>query len=140
MSRLFEFLDGENKEEFDVDYDESLFDEMVEFILTLEPNQLTDEQNEAIIDLYEDFEIASGEDGDEDDDEDEDIEERRLAKRTKAGSRRKAKAYYRRHKSKIKRRKKKFKRSAKGKKRKRMTKLKAKSGRTATGRKKVRYH
>lgn len=120
--------------------DEELFEEMADFIIALEPDQLSEEQIEKILDILEELEIDSHIQDFEDEDEDEDeLDEKRLAKRTKVKDRLKARKYYKRYKSKIKKKKKRFMRSATGKLRKKKSERMAKSGRTATGRKKVKY-
>jgi len=114
----------------DVEYDEKLFERTLNLIIDLDPEILDEEQLGEIESILSNIELY-GED---------DITEVRLAKKSTAEKRRMSKGYYRRNKAKVKLKRKKFKRSAEGKKRKRKTKLMGKSGKTATGRKKVRYH
>ena len=114
----------------DVKYDEELFERLLNFIIELDPEQLGDEQLDTVESILDELEMF-GEDG---------VSEIRLSKRSSAEKRRKSRQFYRRNRQKIKIRRKKFKRSAAGRKRKRLTKMKAKSGKTATGRRKVRYH
>lgn len=114
------------------DVSSSLFDNMADFILTLDEDQLDDNQMdmlEAILDYL-----------DEEGPEEEGVSEIRYARKTKGRERMKARAYRRRNRAKIRRRRKKFKRTAAGKRRERRKKIMSKRGRTATGRKKVRYH
>lgn len=118
-----------------VDYgvDEELFDEMINFILNLDPEQLTIEQVEKVIDIIERIEILAnpGE---------ENTFEAMIAKKTVASKKQYSRSWYRRNKSKIEARKEKFKKSAEYKKRKRAKKSKEKANQTATGRPKRRYN
>ena len=110
--------------------DEKLFDRMANFIISLEPANLDDEQVQEVINIINDI-------------EDEDLIEVRtpkLAKRTLATKNQYSKKWYRKNRNKIKRRKAKLRRSSQGRKRIKAKVRLAKQGRTATGRKKVRYH
>lgn len=133
--RFREYTMDTNDESIKINDD--LFERMADFIIELDPDSLSDNQLQEVMDIIDDMEVISN----TEDDEDEDIvDEVRLAKRTSAQSRLKAKSYYRKNKSKIKIKKKKFKKSAAGKARARKTKIMGASGRTATGRKKTQYH
>ena len=130
-SKLNRYLDemetiGRDEDEMQND----LFDKMADFILELDEELLTDEQQDVYGEILDDF----------DDDDLDNIDEIRMAHRTSAKDRMKSKAYLRKNKQKVKRKKKKFKKSAAGKRR--LIKKKKMAGRnkTATGRKKVRYH
>lgn len=120
--------------------DDEIFEAMADFITSLDPEQLSEDQIETVLDILEEIEVEPHIHDVEDDDLDKGISEKRLAGRTKVKKRIQAKKYYKRNRSKIKKRIKKFKRSAAGKARKRKATRMAKAGRTATGRKKVRYH
>lgn len=120
--------------------DDEIFEAMADFITSLEPDQLSEDQIETVLDILEEIEVESTIHDVEDDDLDDDVSEKRLAGRTKVKTRLAARKYYKRNRSKIKKRKKKFKKSAAGKVRKRKAARMAKAGKTATGRKKVRYH
>lgn len=140
MSKLGEFLKSKtyveiNNDMYSFKTDDELFEEMANFIISLEPDQLNDKQLEKILDIMEELDVEPF----FDEIEDEDVSEIRLAKKTKKIKKIKAKKYYRRNKSKIKKRRKMFKRSAKGRLRKKKSIRLAKVGKTATGRKKVRY-
>lgn len=112
--------------------DDIIFEKMAQFIMDLEPDQLSDNELDEVINIIDDLEMDAG------------IEEQaratRRAKRTDPSKRQAAKRYYRANRSRIKRRKARFKRSAEGRKRERQKKRMARVGKTATGRRKVRYH
>lgn len=111
--------------------DKELFERMLNFISDMDPEQLDEKQLDTVLDILESLEPT--------DDEDE-IDEVKKAKRSSAEKKRLAKQYWRKNKAKIKRKRAKFKKSAAGKQRKRKAKIMAKSGKTATGRRKVSYH
>lgn len=121
-------------EKIDFTFDEKMFSKMADFIISLDPDALTDSQVETVIDLIADLEIE---------DEEEDIQEiknPKLARRTPASKNQYSKKWYRRNRTEIKRRKAKFKRSSEGRKRQKARERLERQGRTATGRRKVRYH
>jgi len=111
--------------------DEDLFDRMLDFIVELDPETLTDEQLDEVNIILNDLDV-----GDEDE---EDVSEVKFAKRTAPQRRRKAKQYYRKNKSKIRRRKKVFQKSAVGRRRKKLKARMAKQNKSPTGRRKVRH-
>ena len=119
-----------NISDIDVEYDELLFERALNIIIDLDPEILEEEQLDEIESILSDIELYG----------EEDITEVKLAKKSSAEKRRMSKKFYRKNKAKVKVKRKKFKKSAAGKKRVRKTKQMAKSGKTATGRKKVRYH
>lgn len=120
--------------------DEELFTRAMDFISNLDPESLSDEQLETVDSIFEDLEVVSEEDiEDEEDEEEESLDEIRYARRTKPKRRRIARMYYRRNKSRVRRARKKFKKSSLGRRRMRIAKRMARSGRTATGRRKVHY-
>jgi hypothetical protein len=81
--------------------DDELVNSMVEFLLELDEENLSDEMSVRLHDILN--ELDSGEEGeDEDTSEDEDdVNEVRLLKKTNAKGRRKSKMYYRKNKAKI---------------------------------------
>jgi hypothetical protein len=88
-------------EHITVDLDEQLFDDMVDFIVSLKPEQLTDEQLEDVQSIIDKFEFE------------ERTDEVRLLRKTTRADRKKAKIYRRKNKAKIKRWRKKNKRKLK---------------------------
>lgn len=124
--------------------DDSLFERMADLIMTLEPEVLSDDQLDDTLSIIEDIDYIGSEDDDLNDvsfkDEDENIDEIKLAKKTSQKSRMKSKRYYQKNRSKIKMKKKKLAKSSVGKMRKRKSAIMAKSGKTASGRKMVKYH
>ena len=114
----------------DFNYDEALFNKMADFIMELEPEQLTDNQADKVMEIITDIEVDV-----------EDIDESTpKTKKTLASKGQYGRQYYRRNKVKVKARKEKFENSAEAKKRKRKKKIMDKSDRTPTGRNKVRYN
>lgn len=113
------------------EYDDELFEKMADFIISLDDEPLSDDAFEEMEDILEELDYE---------DDGEEIDELRMSKRTPSSKRMQAKRYARTHRTKIKRRKQKLSRSAEGKRRKRLTTRLAKAGRTATGRRKIRYH
>jgi hypothetical protein len=85
-------------EHLTVDLDEDLFDKMVDFIVSLKPDQLSDEQLEQVQEIIDMFEFE------------ERADEVKLLRKTTRADRRKAKIYRRKNKAKIKRWRKKNKR------------------------------
>jgi len=126
----------ETKVKLEYNFDEDLFSKMANFIVNLEPDDLTDEQLDFVVGFIEDLEIQAG-------DEEEDIKEvlnPRMARRTNPSKNASSKKWYRQNRLHVKKRKKKFKRSSEGRKRMKMKDRMARMGKTATGRRKVRYH
>ena len=114
---------------FKVMSDDELFERSMDFIMNLDPEQLNDNQLDSVIGIMDDLEIDVDELG-----------EVKLAKKTSSQDRMKAKAYRRKNKAKMKLKKKKFQKSSEGRKRKKKAAIMGKSGKTATGRKKLKYH
>ena len=150
-NKLNRYLDemetiGRDEEEMHDD----LFDLMADFILELDEETLTDEQQDIYGEILDDLgydeddidDAFDTDDVDEDelDDDLDNIDELRMAHRTSAKDRMKSKAYLRKNKQKVKRKRKKFKKSAAGKRREVKKKKMAGRNKTATGRKKVKYH
>ena len=106
------FLGG--VEHLTVDLDEDLFDKMVDFIVSLKPDQLDDEQLEQVQEIIDMFEFE------------ERTDEVRLLRKTTRADRKKAKIYRRKNKAKIK---------AWRRKNKRKLKRARKTGRGLTGKK-----
>lgn len=110
--------------------DEEIFERMIDFISEIDPECLDDDQLDEVMDILNALEPA----------DETEIDELKKAKRSSAEKRRLARQYWRKNKAKVKRKRKKFKKSAAGKQRERKKKLMAKSGKTATGRRKVKYN
>jgi hypothetical protein len=79
------------EEHLDVDLDEEIFNKMVDLIITLDPETLSEPQLEMVMEIIELFEPS-----------DEDIEEARFLKKTTRKQRKQAKIYRRRNRTKIK--------------------------------------
>lgn len=117
------FLD---EPEVEVEFDDEVINQMLEFMMDIEPDQLSDDQADEILEIL-DFWT-------EPDEEQEELTElMRKKKRIDPTERRKRKKLYRRTKAKVKRKLKKYRRSARGKLMKRKSKRMSKRGRTATG-------
>ncbi len=112
----------------EVDLDEQLFNKMMDFIVDLDENQLTEDQLNKIISILDDIDFKD------------EVSEIKRAKRTPMQKRLYARKYRKKNRQKIKMRRKKFLRSAEGKKRARLAKRMAKAHRTPTGRRKIKYH
>lgn len=111
-----------------IDLDESLFNKMMDFIIELDENILSEDQVSKVIDILNDIDFE------------EDVSELKRTKRTAVQKKLYARKYRKKNRMKIKKKKKKFQRSAEGKKRKRLAKQMAKSNRSPTGRRKVKYN
>jgi hypothetical protein len=111
-----------------IDLDEQLFNKMMDFIIELDENQLTEDQLDKVVDIIDNIDFE------------EEITEIRRAKKTSIQKKIYARKYRKKNRQKIKMKKKKFQRSAEGKKRKRLAQRMAKTHKTPTGRKKVQYH
>jgi hypothetical protein len=120
------------KDKVSFEFDGSMFDKMANFIISLDPESLSDSQVEQVINMIEDLEVEV--------DEIDEVKKPKMAKRTLAPENQYGKKWYRKNRTKIKRRKAKFRRSSEGRKRMKAKERLAKQGRTPTGRKKVRYH
>jgi len=125
--RIEKYLKEEEDDDLDYDYDEffddsELMDRMVDFITSLEMDSLPEDKQ---IELGEIIDMVT---------EDE-MEEAISAKRVKIdpAERRKRRREYRKKKAKIKMKLKRYRRTAQYKKYERMKKRKAKSGKTASG-------
>lgn len=132
-----DILEQENtilpKKNKDIDFvvDEEMFNRLANFIINLNPDDLSDEQVEEVIKIIEKLEVET--------DGEAEIEEgRRLARRTLATKNQLSKKWYRKNKTKVKNHKERLKRSSEG--RKRLAMKKRSKNRTPTGRNKVQYH
>ena len=88
LEQIEDFLAG-TVPDIDVDLDEELFDQMVTFITSLDPEQLTEDQLEKVMDIVEGFGF-------------EEIDEVKLLRKTSRKQRKEAKIYRRKNKAKIK--------------------------------------
>lgn len=121
---------------YDVEKDSDIFERMVDFLIDLEPEQLTENQLGILIDILEDMEITY----EPLEDEIEEATIRRRRKRTKPSEKRERRQYYRRHRAQIKRKVKRYKKSAKGRRMKKLAKRMAKRGKTATGKRRTKFY
>ena len=116
-------------------FEQEMFDKMYDFIVSLEPDQLTEEQANDVMGIIEEIEIEyEGVDEDEDDLD----EAPKRVKRNRSAARKRAKAY-RRNKSPRKRAAKKYRKSSRGKQMAKKSKRMSKRGKTATG-KRIRQY
>lgn len=125
--------EGDTKVKLEYSFDEDLFSKMANFIVNLDPDRLSDEQLDFVINFIEDLEVQTGE-------EIQEIANPRLAKRTNPSKNASSKKWYRQNRLHVKKRKKKFYRSAEGRKRLKKKERMERMGKTATGRRKVKYH
>lgn len=132
------------KEETKFSFDDEIFSRMANFIINLEPDDLSDGQVEDVIDMISDLEVDDDEIESQGEDKGEgeikEVRKPKLARRTLATKNQASKKWYRKNRTKIRRRKSRFKRSSEGRKRLKAKERLARQGRTPTGRKKVRYH
>lgn len=135
LEQIENILDQPAESEFDKDQD--LFNRVVDFIITLEPDSLSDEQIEEVISILDQLEFKE-----EEDDLAEQKQKRRpkLAKKSSVKKRQYSRKYTRKNRMRIRRKKVLFKRSADGRKRTALKKRMATRFKTPTGRRKVRYH
>lgn len=145
MSNFREFMRNQfytDNDMYDFKTDDEIFESMADFITSLDPEQLTEDQLETVLNILDAIEVEPHMHDVEDDigEETEIDEVKRLAGRTKIKQRIQSRKYYKRNKSRIKRRKKRFKKSAEGRARARKKKKMERVGRTATGHKQRRYH
>ena len=112
----------------EISNDSEIFTRLMDFALSIEPEQLNDDQVEQMASILEDMDF-----------EDSEIDEIK-AKKSTSQEKQYYKQYARKNRMKIKLKREKFKKSAEGKRRDVLKKKLAKSGKTPTGRKKVQYH
>jgi hypothetical protein len=133
MHDVLEQVDSFLDEPVEEDDGQELFDRVVNFIIELEPDSLSDDQLKEVMDILDHLEF-------------EDIEEQKqtrrpkLAKKSTIKKKQYSRQYTRKNRSKIKRKRILLKRSAQGRKRKKLKKRMAQKFRTPTDRLKVRYH
>jgi hypothetical protein len=89
-------MDRSTEGNLNVDFDEELFDKMVDFIVSLDPDQLTEDQLNTVTEIIEEFEFEeqvadTGE-----------VAEARFLRKTTRAQRRKQKIWRKRNKAKIK--------------------------------------
>ena len=125
LDKLNKILQQNEEEEVDDDFedDDIILDKVFDLIETLDPEQLSDKQNDI---LYEILEMIAPEE-----EETNEVFKKRV--RRDIGARRKRRREYRRKRARVKIRAKKYRRSAVGKKTLRRAKRKGKFGRTSTG-------
>jgi len=132
-------------------FEEAMFDRLFEFVISLDPEQLSEEQAADVMDIVEDIELEYDDGmGDEEElDEEEDLVDEeedyldeakpRRVKRNKPLRRKRSRAY-KKQRSKRKRMAKKYRKSAKGRKMAKKAKRMGKRGKTATGKRKRKYY
>lgn len=131
LEQVDNFLNEPVEEE---DIKQELFNRLASFILQLEPDSLSDNQLDEVVDILDQLEF------------DDEIEEQqkkrrpRLAKKSDIKKRQYSRQYTRKNRALIRRKKLKFKRSGEGRKRGLLKKRMALKFKTPTGRIKVRYH
>lgn len=125
----------ENDVKIEYTFDEDMFNKMANFIVNLDPDKLTIDQIDKVIEMIEDIKMQAN--------ADDDVQEKRipkLAKRTPLQKNQASKKWYRTHRSHVRRREKKLARSAEGKRREAREPRLARQNKTPTERKKLRYH
>ena len=130
IDKIKAYIDPEDEEE-DIEYEEAtdILDRMYDLMTSLDPDKMTDKQAQTFISIMNDL-------ADEDDEEEESSRnEAFVAKRVKISpsEKRKRRQQYRKKRAQIKVKAKKYRRTPGFKKWKRKTKIKRKSGKTATG-------
>lgn len=114
--------------------DEELFNRMADFITSLDPEVLTDEQIETVIGILDDLEILV-------DDGDEVVEGKaKRAKKSLASKKTYGRQWYAKNKTKVKKQKEKMQKSAEGRKRERKKGTMLRGNKTPTGRPVRRYN
>lgn len=113
----------------DMEFDDIIFDRLMNFIMELDPEILSDEQLEEISDILDNIEMHG-----------EEVSELKRAKRSPPEKKKLSRRFWRRNKQKIKKKRAKFKKSAEGRKRKRKKTRMAKSNKTPLGRRKITYN
>jgi hypothetical protein len=119
---------GVSPTQWDIVADEKVFEEMANFLLTLEPEQLNDIQLQKMIDIFSEMQAEA------------EMDEEIKADRSSIKAKQYAGKYYRNKKVTIKSKKKKLERSIKGKSRETMKPILAKGRKTPTKRHKVEYN
>ncbi len=112
---------------FNVDSDDPIFTKMANFVLSLDPNKLTNEQIKQVVDIVEDLDFEK---------KNEEVK----AKKELTSKKQYASTYFRKNKVTIKKKKIELNRSIEGQKRNRMKPIMSKQRKTPTGRHKVSYN
>ena len=133
MQDILEQVDSYLKEPpVETDDGQEIFDRVVDFIMNLHPDSLTDNQLEEVMDILDNLSPGG------------DLEEQertyRLANKSPMKKRQLSRKYNRQNNVEIKKRRVKLSRSLDGRKRKKLKKPMGKRGLTPGGREKVRYH
>lgn len=113
---------------FEIVSDEKVFSSMANFLMSLDPDQLTNEQLQKMVNIFSEIQAEA------------DVDEEVKAKRSRIAAKQYLKKYYSTNKKKIKKKKVELEKSIKGQTRDRMTPIMAKGRKTATGRHKVNYN
>lgn len=93
MSKILKNIDAILEEE-EISADQEVFDMFIDFVTSLDPDQLTEEQEESLLDVMDYLDPDYPE-------EDEQVDEVRYLHRVSRAAKRKAKLYRRRHKAQI---------------------------------------
>ena len=93
MSKILKNIDAALGEK-EISADQEAFDMFIDFITSLDPDQLTEEQEESLLDVMDYLDPDYPE-------EDEQVDEVRYLRRTTRAQKRKAKLYRRRHRAQI---------------------------------------
>lgn len=117
--------------DLNISFDENLFERALNFIVNLDPEILDYDELMEAEEILSNLETLDEEIG---------VDEVKIAKKSSVEKKRLSRQYYRKNRQKVKLKRKKFTKSAEGKKRLRKKGVMARSGKTATGRRKVRYH
>ena len=133
---MHDVLEQVNKfleEPVEEDDKQEIFNRVANFILQLEPDSLSDDQLDEVVEILDQLEF---------DDEIEEQQTRRpvLAKKSSLKKKQYSRQYTRKNRGRIKRKRIQFKRSGEGRKRALLKKRMSLKFRSPTGRKKVRYH
>jgi len=123
----------EEDEEEGITSDSELLNAMVDFLMTLDPDKLDDEQFEMYMEIMDQFDDEEDDEEEIDDDELVGMDEAAIRKKRDKAARRENKKKYRTKKVKIKQAAKIWRRSAEYKKYQRKKKMMAKQNRTARG-------
>lgn len=132
MHDVLEQVDNFLNEPVEEDNKQELFNRIANFILQLEPDSLSDDQLDEVVDILEQLEF--------DDELEEQTQRPTLAKRSSVKKRQRSRQSTRSNRGKIKRKRIQFKRSAEGRKRSLLKKRMEIRLKTPTGQKKKRYH
>ena len=134
MHDVLEQVDSFLDEPVEEDNGQEIFDRVVDFIIELEPDSLSDDQLEEVMEILDHLEFE------------EELEEKKqtrrpkLANKTPIEKKQYSRQYTRKNRTRIKRKRILLKRSGEGRKRKKLKKRLAQKFRTPTDRLKVRYH